>query len=157
MRCPCCKAAVHESAFHHIDKKTTFIVGETVLKWDLATTALEKQHNPVLARIEVCQEPACPSRVTALRRAPCPMLPVMHSLQPLYVDRQLDEALDFNGNIIFGAIGNACIGCAAWQRCFNVMARWSLTMAAMSQWFAWAPWAFQESIATVHNGKSAHA
>jgi hypothetical protein len=67
---------------------------------------------------------------------------------------QLDEALDFNGNIIFGAIGNACIGCTAWQRSFNVMARWSLTMACMSQWFCWAPWAFQESIGTVHNGKS---
>ena len=70
---------------------------------------------------------------------------------------QLDEALDFNGNIIFGAIGNACIGCTAWQRSFNVMARWSLTMACMSQWFCWAPWAFQESIATVHNGKSEHS
>ena len=53
MRCPICKAAVHESAFHHIEKKTTFIVGETVLKWDMATAALQKQQNPMLARIEV--------------------------------------------------------------------------------------------------------
>ena len=76
---------------------------------------------------------------TALRRLAC---------------LQLDEALDFNGNIIFGAIGNACIGCTAWQKSFNVMARWSLTLACLSQWFCWAPWAFQESIATVHRGKS---
>ncbi len=52
MRCPCCKAAVHETAFHHIEKKTTFIVGETVLKWDMATAALQTQTNPTLARIE---------------------------------------------------------------------------------------------------------
>ena len=59
MRCPCCKAAVHESAFHHIEKKTTFIVGETVLKWDMATAALQKQTNPTLARIEVCSLDSC--------------------------------------------------------------------------------------------------
>ena len=53
MRCPVCKAAVHESAFHHIEKKTTFVVGETVLKWDMATAALQKQQNATLARIEV--------------------------------------------------------------------------------------------------------
>ena len=53
MRCPCCKAAVHETAFHTIDKKTTFVVGEVVLKWDLATTALNKQNEAQLARIEV--------------------------------------------------------------------------------------------------------
>ena len=53
MRCPCCKAAVHETAFHRIDPKTTFVVGETVLKWDMATAALQKQSNPTLARIEV--------------------------------------------------------------------------------------------------------
>ena len=53
MRCPVCKAAVHESAFHHIEKRTTFVVGETVLKWDMATAALQKQQNPSLARVEV--------------------------------------------------------------------------------------------------------
>ena len=60
MRCPCCKAAVHETAFHKIDKKTTFVVGETVLKWDLATTALQKTHEPVLSRIEVRSRPVFP-------------------------------------------------------------------------------------------------
>lgn len=68
---------------------------------------------------------------------------------------QLDEALDFNGNILFGAVGNACIGCTAWQKCFNVMARWSLTLACMGQCFCWAPWAFEGSIATLHNAKGA--
>ena len=68
---------------------------------------------------------------------------------------QLDEALDFNGNIFYGAIGNACIGCTAWQKSFNVMARWSLTLAFMGQWFCWAPWAFEASIDTVRNARSA--
>lgn len=57
MRCPCCKAAVHETAFNRIEKKTTFVVGESVLRWGVATRALEKQETPATARIEVtnCQ------------------------------------------------------------------------------------------------------
>ena len=53
MRCSCCKAAVHESAFNRIEKKTTFVVGESVLRWAVATHALEKQDKPAIARIEV--------------------------------------------------------------------------------------------------------
>lgn len=41
----------------------------------------------------------------------------------MHILTQVDEALDFNGNIFFGAMGNCCIGCAAWQRCFNLMPR----------------------------------
>lgn len=58
MRCPSCKAAVHESAFNHIEKKTTFVVGETVLRWDLATAATEKRSTPGIARIEVPSGPS---------------------------------------------------------------------------------------------------
>lgn len=36
---------------------------------------------------------------------------------------QLDEALDLNGNIFWGAMGSCCIGCATWHRCFNLMPR----------------------------------
>lgn len=53
MRCPCCKVAVHETAFHRIEKKTTFVVGESILRWAVATKALEKQDKPAIARIEV--------------------------------------------------------------------------------------------------------
>ena len=67
---------------------------------------------------------------------------------------QLDEALDFNGNVFFGAIGNCCIGCACWQRCFNCMPRWSLTCAALAIVYVAAPWAFRASMSTVNNGKS---
>ena len=44
---------MHASAFHRSDKNTEFIVGEVVLKWDLATAALEKQDSVVESRIEV--------------------------------------------------------------------------------------------------------
>lgn len=57
MRCPCCKAAVHESAFNRIEKKTTFVVGESILRWGVATAALDKQHTPATARVEV-RDPA---------------------------------------------------------------------------------------------------
>ena len=53
MRCACCKAAVHETAYNRLEKKTTFVVGETVLRWGVATTALEKQQTPATARVEV--------------------------------------------------------------------------------------------------------
>lgn len=53
MRCPCCKVAVHETAFNRIEKMTTFVVGETVLRWDLATAATEKRSTPAAARVEV--------------------------------------------------------------------------------------------------------
>jgi len=75
---------------------------------------------------------------------------------PFLFQSQLDEALDFNGNMFFGAMGSCCIGCATWQRCFNLMPRWSLTCAFMACAFIAGPWAFQSSLKTVHNGKSAH-
>lgn len=53
MRCSSCKAAVHESAFNYIEDKTTFVVGESVLRWDLATAATEKLSTPAIARVEV--------------------------------------------------------------------------------------------------------
>lgn len=118
LRCPCCKAAVHESAFNRIEKKTTFVVGEIVLRWDLATAATEKRSTPAAARVE------------------------------------LDEALDLNGNMYYGAIGNCCIGCAIWQRCFNCMPRWSLTCACLAVVWISGPWAFQNAMLTVKNGKS---
>jgi hypothetical protein len=44
----------------------------------------------------------------------------------------LDEALDFRGNFLFGAVSACCAGCAAWQRCFILLPRWALTMACAS-------------------------
>ena len=58
----------------------------------------------------------------------------------------LDEALDFRGNVFFGATGNSCIGCATWQRSFNMLPRWSLTSACLSMVGAFAPWAFSGSL-----------
>ena len=40
MRCPRCKAAVHDSAFDFIEPKTTSVVGETALRWGPAAGAL---------------------------------------------------------------------------------------------------------------------
>ena len=56
--------------------------------------------------------------------------------------------------MFFGAIGGCCIGCAAWQRSFNVMPHWSLTCALMAVAFFTGPRAFHSSLATVHHGKS---
>lgn len=60
LRCPCCKVAVHETAFNRVEKMTTFVVGETVLRWDLATAATEKRSTPAVARVEVRPEECFP-------------------------------------------------------------------------------------------------
>ena len=36
----------------------------------------------------------------------------------------MDEALDFRGNLYFGAVAACCVGCACWQRNFNLLQRW---------------------------------
>ena len=54
----------------------------------------------------------------------------------------LDEALDFRGNIFTESVGGCCIGCATWQKCFNLAARLSLSLALTAMFFAFIPWAF---------------
>ncbi|KAK9800723.1 hypothetical protein WJX73_000536 [Symbiochloris irregularis] len=42
LRCPRCKTAVAEAAFHKEDKLTKFIVGEDALSWDQALQACQE-------------------------------------------------------------------------------------------------------------------
>lgn len=61
----------------------------------------------------------------------------------------LDEALDLRGNFYFGAVGACCVGCAAWQRIFNLLPRWALTAACLSLVGTYTPWAFGQSLANL--------
>lgn len=54
----------------------------------------------------------------------------------------LDEAMDFRGNLFTESVGGCCIGCATWQKCFNLAARLSLSLALSALFFAYIPWAF---------------
>lgn len=63
----------------------------------------------------------------------------------------LDEALDFRGNFYFGAVSGCCVGCAAWQRVFNLLPRWALTTACLSLVGTYTPWAFGQSLANLHS------
>lgn len=57
---------------------------------------------------------------------------------------ELDEALDFRGNVYFQTVTGCCIGCATWQKCFNLAPRLSLSLATASIFYAFVPWAFPE-------------
>ena len=61
----------------------------------------------------------------------------------------LDEGLDLRGNFYFGAVGACCVGCAAWQRNFNLLPRWALTAACLSLVGTYTPWAFGQSLANL--------
>ena len=68
---------------------------------------------------------------------------------PVEGRRMMDEALDFRGNLYFGAVAACCVGCACWQRCFNLLQRWALILVCMSLVGTYTPWAFGQSLANL--------
>lgn len=54
----------------------------------------------------------------------------------------LDEALDLRGSVYTGAVSACCVGCATWQKCFNLAQRLALALALTALFFAFVPWAF---------------
>lgn len=63
----------------------------------------------------------------------------------------LDQILDFTGNICTLSVSSCCIGCHTWQRSFNIGRRITLIYALSSLFFAFFPSAFSvflESIQT---------
>lgn len=63
----------------------------------------------------------------------------------------MDEALDFRGNLYFGSVAACCIGCACWQRNFNLVQRWVLILVCMSLVGIYTPWAFGQSLSNLHS------
>lgn len=63
----------------------------------------------------------------------------------------MDEALDFRGNLYFGAVAACCVGCACWQRNFNLLQRWALILVCISLVGTYTPWAFGQSLANLHS------
>lgn len=63
----------------------------------------------------------------------------------------MDEALDFRGNLYFGAVAACCVGCACWQRSFNLLQRWTLILICMSLVGTYTPWAFGQSLANLQS------
>lgn len=64
----------------------------------------------------------------------------------------LDEAVDFRGNIFSQAVSGCCIGCATWQKCFNMAPRLSLSLTLASMFFAYVPWAFSSFLLLIKEG-----
>jgi hypothetical protein len=83
-------------------------VGETILRWDLASPIAESDD------------------ITNLDAA----------------RSTLDEAMDYRGNMYTQSVSHCCIGCATWQKCFNLAPRLSLSLALSALFFAYVPWAF---------------
>ncbi|CAL5229982.1 g13414 [Coccomyxa viridis] len=63
----------------------------------------------------------------------------------------VDEALDFRGNLYFGAMSACRVGCACWQRSFVLVQRWALILVCMSLVGTYTPWAFGQSLANLHS------
>jgi hypothetical protein len=119
---------------------------------DEALNAQQKLYFGTLAaccRGCACQlKPSC--RVTLQRM--CNLTGDVLLLQvqdPVEGRRMMDEALDFWGNLYFGAVAACCVGCACWQRCFNLLQRWALILVCMSLVGTYTPWAFGQSLANL--------
>ena len=56
---------------------------------------------------------------------------------------ELDTLLGFSGNPCTLSVASSCVGCHTWQLCFNVGRRLSLSLALVSLFFAYLPWAFE--------------
>jgi hypothetical protein len=61
----------------------------------------------------------------------------------------LDEALDYRGNMYTQRLTACCIGCATWQKCFNLAPRLSLSLATAALFFAYVPWGLLEFLDVV--------
>ena len=64
----------------------------------------------------------------------------------------LDEALDLRGNIYTQCVSDCCIGCATWQKCFNLAPRLALSLALSAMFFAYVPWAFTSFLQLIGSG-----
>ena len=115
-RCPSCQCRVHETALHKADRFISLPIGETVLRWDLASAIVEREGDADKDRVA------------------------------------LDEALDFRGNAYSQAVSTCCIGCATWQKCFNLAPRLSLSVALTALVFAFIPWAFTSFLELMGKG-----
>ena len=62
---------------------------------------------------------------------------------------QLDQALNFVGNITTLSVSSCCIGCAVWQKCFNLGKRLTLSLALSSLFFTYFSWAFESFLAEI--------
>lgn len=67
-----------------------------------------------------------------------------YSHDPATGRKKLDAILEYKGNYLNGGLSNCCVGCATWQRCFNLQPRLALSLAMISLFFAFSPWAFRE-------------
>ncbi|PRW59788.1 anaerobic ribonucleoside triphosphate reductase [Chlorella sorokiniana] len=56
--------------------------------------------------------------------------------------QQLDRFLDLRGNTLFASTTACCVGCATWQRNFNLVPRLTLSLALAALFFAFVPWGF---------------
>ncbi|KAG7669875.1 hypothetical protein Ndes2526B_g06242 [Nannochloris sp. 'desiccata'] len=66
----------------------------------------------------------------------------------------LDEAIDFRGNVYSQSVSHCCIGCATWQKCFNLAPRLSLSLVLTALFFAYVPWAFPSFLELIKGGGS---
>lgn len=66
--------------------------------------------------------------------------------------RRMDEVLDFKGNVFSQGVASCCIGCATWQKSFNLAPRLSLSLVLGSMFFAYVPWGFPSFLALLGRG-----
>jgi len=52
----------------------------------------------------------------------------------------------------FQSVSQSCIGCATWQKCFNLAPRLSLSLALTALFFAYVPWAFPSFLELLKDG-----
>jgi hypothetical protein len=62
--------------------------------------------------------------------------------------------MDFQGNMYSQSVSHSCIGCATWQKCFNLAPRLSLSLALTALFFAYVPWAFPSFLELINGGGS---
>jgi len=64
----------------------------------------------------------------------------------------MDEVLDLKGNVFSQGVASCCIGCATWQKSFNLGPRLSLSLVLASMFFAYVPWGFPSFLALLGRG-----
>lgn len=63
---------------------------------------------------------------------------------PIKGRKDLDAILDFRGNFLTGSLSDCCIGCATWQRCFNLQPRLTISLALAAFVFSYLPLALPQ-------------
>lgn len=62
---------------------------------------------------------------------------------------KLDDIVSFTGNMATLSTSSCCIGCATWQKCFNMGRRLTMMYALTALFFAYLPWAFTTFFQTI--------